>query len=154
MEEWSVATALVGCIVVVRRQAALFPTNQFRVPSLARKFIPFGSMASMIRESRLSIRKVADVQSVFRILFTIIIFRLLRIWPRLVDRHTESVNVLDGLTIHFRWNRGDIQSLREVIFEECYRLPVDISPRTIVDLGANIGLASLYFHAKYHRSSY
>lgn len=40
--------------------------------------------------------------------------------------------------------------MREVILDECYRFPHEIAPKTIVDLGGNIGLTSLWFMAQYH----
>ena len=51
---------------------------------------------------------------------------------------------LDGMTVHYRFNRGDLQSLREVLIEEVYACDLPFSPRTVLDLGANIGLTSLW----------
>lgn len=45
----------------------------------------------------------------------------------------------------YRLDPGDIQSVREVFVDEVYRPPFESRPRVIVDLGANIGLTSLYF---------
>ena len=44
---------------------------------------------------------------------------------------------------------GDNQGIREVWNDEVYRLPLDQSPKTIVDLGANIGLTSLWYAKRY-----
>jgi tRNA1(Val) A37 N6-methylase TrmN6 len=44
----------------------------------------------------------------------------------------------------YRWNRGDLASIREVFVLEGYRLPVGFVPRTVLDLGANIGLTSIW----------
>ena len=52
-------------------------------------------------------------------------------------------------TIAYRFNLGDLQSLREVWFQSSYQLPFDGNPRVVVDLGANIGLTSLWFRERY-----
>jgi len=52
---------------------------------------------------------------------------------------------LDGLTVNYRFNRGDLQSLREVLIEQVYACDLTFTPQTLLDLGANIGLASLWF---------
>ena len=59
------------------------------------------------------------------------------------------IRVRGGLQLHYRLNRGDIQSIREVWIDECYRLPFDLKPSRLVDLGANIGLTSLWFAHRY-----
>lgn len=38
---------------------------------------------------------------------------------------------------------------KEIFVEECYRWWKEAKPNTIVDLGANIGLASMYYRAQY-----
>lgn len=52
---------------------------------------------------------------------------------------------IGGSRIHYRFNRGDFQSLREVLIEEVYACELPLAPRTVLDLGANIGLFSLWF---------
>lgn len=49
----------------------------------------------------------------------------------------------------YRFNRGDVQSLREVLVEEVYACELPFLPRSILDLGANIGLASLWLARRY-----
>jgi FkbM family methyltransferase len=51
--------------------------------------------------------------------------------------------------ITYRLNRGDITAIREVWMEESYRPPFDIAPRSLVDLGANIGLVILWYARHY-----
>lgn len=45
----------------------------------------------------------------------------------------------------YRLQRGDIQAVREVWVEEAYRPPAEIPLDTVVDLGMNIGLTSLWY---------
>jgi FkbM family methyltransferase len=61
----------------------------------------------------------------------------------------RTVWVRGNVLLTYRLNRGDIQSLREVWMDEAYRLPPNVQPETLVDLGANIGLTSVWFAKKY-----
>ncbi len=64
---------------------------------------------------------------------------------------TADVRV-DGYPDAFRLrlNGGsDLATLTEVLLDESYRLPFDLQPTTIVDAGANIGLASAYFARRF-----
>lgn len=54
-----------------------------------------------------------------------------------------------GTVIHYRRNRGDIQGIREVWLDGAYNVPFGQRPEVVVDLGANIGLTSLFFCEKY-----
>lgn len=55
----------------------------------------------------------------------------------------------DGSTIFYRCNRGDLQSIREVWLEEHYRLPTGAPTRSLIDLGANIGLTTVWLTRHY-----
>ena len=57
----------------------------------------------------------------------------------------RCVRFRDGLQVNYRFNRGDMQSLREVLVDEVYDCDLPFAPHTFLDLGANIGLASLWF---------
>lgn len=60
-----------------------------------------------------------------------------------------TISFDDGFVLHFRQNKGDLQSIREVWVEEHYSLPSTTGKRVLVDLGANIGLSSLWLARKY-----
>jgi FkbM family methyltransferase len=51
--------------------------------------------------------------------------------------------------INLRPRTSDIQVFEEIFLQDEYRIPVAASPRLIIDGGANIGLASLYFAKQY-----
>jgi len=55
----------------------------------------------------------------------------------------------NGVTIRYRVNRGDLQSIREVWLTEAYRLPTEGNRQNLVDLGANIGCASIWLACHY-----
>jgi FkbM family methyltransferase len=61
----------------------------------------------------------------------------------------RRVRLKGGVILNYRFNEGDLQSIREVWLDGCYRLPSHVKPRTLVDLGGNIGLTSLWFAKKY-----
>ncbi len=61
-----------------------------------------------------------------------------RIYLKTVQRHAY---VRNGTT--------DLKCLKKVFVDREYRLPFDLSPRLIVDAGANIGMATLYFAHHY-----
>jgi FkbM family methyltransferase len=54
--------------------------------------------------------------------------------------------------VTYRFNRGDMQSLREVLVEEVYACDLPFLPGSILDLGANIGLASLWLARRYQKA--
>jgi FkbM family methyltransferase len=63
-----------------------------------------------------------------------------------VDRR---VRLADGTFLVYRLNRADIWAIHEIYVDREYDLPPDESPKVIIDLGANIGLASLWFAKKF-----
>lgn len=54
--------------------------------------------------------------------------------------------------VTYRFNRGDMQSLREVLVEEVYACDLPFLPGSILDLGANIGLASLWLARRFQKA--
>lgn len=70
--------------------------------------------------------------------------RLLK-WGRLPGYNRLRHANLGGLNVGYRFNRGDLQSLREVLVEEVYACDLPFAAKSFLDLGANIGLASLWF---------
>lgn len=83
--------------------------------------------------------------SLARLAADIGLYRVLRFEDLRASDRTRQVRLRDGTTLTYRLNRGDIQGLREVWMNETYRLPVELGAvDTVVDLGANIGLTSVY----------
>jgi FkbM family methyltransferase len=108
---------------------------------------------AMIRELSLGWPRMADAHSAATFAAAVLAYRVAKIWPRLLSAPIWTLKLKNGILVSYGWNRGDFQGIREVLLEECYRLPVDINPRTFIDLGANIGLATLYFHNKFALST-
>lgn len=75
-----------------------------------------------------------------------VIYRLLRLVPSAASDRLRTIVLLDGTRISYRRNRGDIQSLREVWLAPTYEPPFATGTLdVVVDAGANIGFATLYF---------
>jgi FkbM family methyltransferase len=63
------------------------------------------------------------------------------------DRRLE---LRDGTVLFYRTNKADLDIFREVFMEEVYRLPDPLRPSgVLVDLGANIGMASVWLAQHY-----
>lgn len=75
--------------------------------------------------------------------------------------HTSVTGRIEELAIRHRGTRfvvqmrdgtSDLYILKEVFLNGCYRLPSEVTlgeDATIIDIGANIGLATLYLHAAF-----
>jgi FkbM family methyltransferase len=91
-----------------------------------------------------------DSASLARLAADIGLYRALRFEDLRASDRARHVRLHDGTAITYRLNRGDIQGVREVWMKHTYRLPVALdSVETVVDLGANIGLASVYLARHY-----
>jgi FkbM family methyltransferase len=107
------------------------------------------STAGLLHELHGAYRLSADPRSFARFASDVILVRVGRRVPIPGKDRERSVRVRGGVQMHYRLNGGDLQSIREVWMDECYRLPFELLPKTIVDLGANIGLTSLWFAHHY-----
>lgn len=77
----------------------------------------------------------------------IVLYRALYVGDLPSKDRERSVVLSGGVELTYRLNRGDIQTIREVWVEECYRPPVEVSLNCVVDLGANIATTSLWYGA-------
>jgi FkbM family methyltransferase len=79
-----------------------------------------------------------------------------RLLVRGVVQPSESLRRLrhrSGVEFVYRRELGDLETIHEVWVEEIYRFPTAIAPEVIVDLGAHIGLASLWMAKHYGAST-
>ena len=56
-------------------------------------------------------------------------------------------------SIYLRKNSKDLETFEEIFMTNLYNTQLPFEPKTIVDAGANVGLASLFFKLKYPNSS-
>lgn len=92
----------------------------------------------------------ADLSSFGRYATDRFLVMLLGRLPVAGENEARTIRLRGGVSIIYRLDRGDLQSIREVWLDEVYRLPVDDDRSVLVDLGANIGMTSLWL-AKRHR---
>jgi FkbM family methyltransferase len=103
----------------------------------------------LIREWRACVRLCADPQSVLRLGLDFALSRLLLISSKNRVGRVRKVRFQGGVQLCYRLNKGDLHSIREVWFDEAYRLPFDYPSGALLDLGANIGLTSVWLAKRY-----
>lgn len=108
-----------------------------------------GTFGALRREALAAARLGHDTRSSVLLCSDVFVYRLLRLLPSVASERTRCVLLSGDVPVHYRRNRGDLHALREVWLDEAYRLPFDLRPRTVVDLGANIGLTSLWLRGRY-----
>ena len=91
----------------------------------------------------------ADAHSFLRLSVDFLLARVMRFVQLPLTGRLRSVRLRGGITLFYRLDRSDIYTIHEVWIEEIYRLPSNMRPKVIVDLGANIGLTSLWLAAHY-----
>ena len=86
----------------------------------------------------------------------VLAYRVMAVWPWLAKTYgspyssrTFRLVTRQGAVVHYRAHRGDVQGIREIFIDEIYRLPLGLAPLSLVDLGANIGLASVWLGTTY-----
>jgi FkbM family methyltransferase len=93
----------------------------------------------------------------------IVLFKLLKKHFKIIDAlslllgivYEKNVIKLPKIkrTIYLRKNTKDLETFEEIFLTNLYNINLPIIPKTIVDAGANVGLASLFFHLKYPEAS-
>ena len=107
------------------------------------------TLGAMARELRGAKRVARDGRSFARLAIDIVLYRALKLGGFGMRNRERTIRLQNGVTLTYRLNRGDIQSIREVWLDNVYRLPFDLTVSRVVDLGANIGLTSVYFAKTY-----
>lgn len=96
-----------------------------------------------------SIRLGADARSRLRLVMDFTLSRFIGVIPNVQWNQRREVCLRGDVKILYRLNKGDLHSIREIWFEEDYWLPFKNSSGILLDLGANIGMASLWLSKKY-----
>jgi FkbM family methyltransferase len=103
----------------------------------------------LMQEWRACARLCADPKSALQLGLDFALSRFLP-WSHENRVHRcREVRLRGGIQLCYRLNKGDLHSIREVWFDEAYRLPFDLPSGTLLDLGANIGLTSVWLAKKY-----
>ena len=69
--------------------------------------------------------------------------------PKSAEFLSFRLRVLGGNSIQCRPQTSDLDALYNDFFLVCQIPPADLQPRTILDLGANIGTAMAYYAARF-----
>jgi FkbM family methyltransferase len=108
------------------------------------------TLGHVVAELRWAARTCAGPRSLATYVCDVLLLRVLRFVPALGGERLRTIRLRDGTVLTYRGNRGDIRAVAEVWVQEVYRLPVAAPQvRTLVDLGANIGFASLWIARRY-----
>jgi len=107
------------------------------------------TVAGVSKEIKGAWRCSEDWMSKLRLTVDIFQSRLLKYWCLPNYGARRCVRLSPGLKVSYRLNRGDLQSLREVMFEDSYRPAQTIEGGALLDLGANIGLTSLWLWKRF-----
>jgi FkbM family methyltransferase len=98
----------------------------------------------MAKEFQSSLRLGGDWRSRLRPMSDFAMSHVLFALPRSMVNRERQIVTASGIRISYRMNRGDLQGIREVWFDEVYRLPFAAPEGALLDLGANIGLTTLW----------
>ena len=66
-----------------------------------------------------------------------------------LKNQAETIHLSNNQKIFLRKNTKDYETFDEIFIANIYNLPLPIQPKTIIDGGANIGLATRFFKMKY-----
>jgi FkbM family methyltransferase len=105
------------------------------------------TLRQMTREAGAVLREVRRGRLL--VLADIVAYRLIGLGLLRASDRRRTVTMAGGSVLSYRCNRGDIQTLREVWLDRCYRLPRGVPTASVLDLGANIGLTSVWLAARY-----
>jgi FkbM family methyltransferase len=109
------------------------------------------SARGISHELRGGYKLTADASSFLRYASDVLLSRVAKHVPGAAAmlKSERTIRVRDGIRLCYRLDRGDMQSLREVWMDDSYRLPFDVAPKVLVDLGANIGLTTVWLAHRY-----
>ena len=107
--------------------------------------MPIARLTGIARELTVTSRlRLADRP---RLALDILWYRALRFATLPREDGARTIGMRDGTRVTYRLNRGDLQTIREIWTEGAYIPPPEAhGVRYLVDLGANIGLTSVYLH--------
>lgn len=112
----------------------------------ARVRLTAGGLRGELRGSR---RLARDRRAFLQFVAAALAYRVQRVLRLPAGDRPRTVRFKNDVTLTYRLNRGDIRAIAEVWMSHAYELPFDIRPANIIDLGANIGAASVWFATRY-----
>lgn len=110
------------------------------------------TLAGLYGELAGSVKLAADLRSFARLIADAFAYRARRVVRFGSGRRRRTVRLKGGTELTYRLNRGDVRAIAEVWMVGSYELPFELRARNIVDLGANIGAASVWLAGRYGAS--
>ena len=107
------------------------------------------SLRGYIHDLVASIKLGADIRSRVRLVADFTLSRFIGVLPKAQWNQRRRVCLRGDVKLVYRLNKGDLHSIREIWFDEDYWLPFESSSGILLDLGANIGMTSLWLTKKY-----
>lgn len=107
------------------------------------------ALNTLVRDLRASVRLGADAQSRLQLSKDFALSRFIALVPRGKRNRLRDVRLRGDIRIRYRLNKGDLHSIREIWFEEAYRLPFGDPSGVLLDLGANIGMTSIWLSKRF-----
>jgi FkbM family methyltransferase len=101
------------------------------------------------RDLRGTFGLAADMRSRLRLGLDFALSRLLWLLPRNAHNRLRKVRLRNDVRIEYGLNKGDLHSIREIWLQEMYWLPFDVPQGVLLDLGANIGMASVWLAKRF-----
>jgi len=98
----------------------------------------------VLRDAATGFRLGADSLSRLRLASQMLWFPARKRLPARSVARLRRVRVAGGVHLTYRLERGDVQTVREVWLQEIYRPPHPTTIRTAVDLGAHIGMTTVW----------
>jgi FkbM family methyltransferase len=111
------------------------------------------AIRTMLGEWRKALALCDDFYSRYRLCTDFLLGRIIALLPARMLNKKRQIRIKPGAKLYYRLNRGDLQGIREVWLDSAYRLPFPAPGGVLLDLGANIGLASVWLHCHYSFSS-
>jgi FkbM family methyltransferase len=124
--------------------AARASTPFLRAPRISRTARVRLTFVGLRREFTATWRLAADRRSFARFMADGLGYRAQRIW-HLGGNRRRVMRFADGTELTYRVNRGDVRAIAEVWLSGAYELPFPLEVRTVIDMGANIGTAAVWF---------
>jgi FkbM family methyltransferase len=111
-----------------------------------------GAIGEIRKELSWGVRACADLRSLIRYAIDVVAYRILA-FVDLGGPRLREIRLRGGTSLTYRLNRGDIRLIPEIFDLEVYRLPPGFDDVSVVDLGANVGFATVFLAAT-HGVSY
>ena len=106
-------------------------------------------LKTFVHDLRTSVKLAADTRSRIRLSMDFALSRLNSVIPSGQRNRLREVRLRGEVKILYRLNKGDLHSIREIWLEEAYRLPFEDPSGVFLDLGANIGMTSVWLAKRF-----